>query len=185
MSEIKVALRYAKSLLEESVSQGQEEKIKADIDLFTECIDSSRDLRVMLGNPIVGFDKKAEILKMIFSGKVEDLTLNFFHIVCKKGRASNLVVIAREFENQYYAYKNINKASIITAIELDKSLKGEFVKIIEEGFGKKVDLSDTVDKDLIGGFILNMNHRQVDESIRHKLNQLKLNLIDQSYKSLI
>ncbi len=185
MSEIKVALRYAKSLLEEAVSRGQEEKIKTDIDLFTETINSSRDLRIMLGNPIIGFDKKFEILSLIFSGKIDDLTLNFFHIVCKKGRASNLISIAREFEKQFYAFKNINKANITTAIALDSSLKNEFVKIIEESFGKKVDLSDKVEEDLIGGFILRMNDRQIDESIRQKLNQLKLNLIDQSYNSLI
>ncbi|QNL22093.1 ATP synthase F1 subunit delta [Hyphobacterium sp. CCMP332] len=185
MSEIKVALRYAKSLLEESVKRGIEEKIKSDIDLFTRAVKSSRDLRVVLSNPIIGFDKKNEVLNKIFKGKVDDLTINFFQLVCKKGRAANLTTIAREFENQYFTYKNINKASITTAIALDDSLRNQFAKIIEEGFGKKVDLSDKVDQELIGGFILRMNDRQIDESIRQKLNQLKLNLIDQSYNSLI
>lgn len=185
MSEIKVALRYAKSLLEESVSRGIEEKIKSDIDLFTGAVKSSRDLRVALSNPIIGFDKKNEVLNKIFKGKVDNLTINFFQLVCKKGRAANLTTIAREFENQYFTYKNINKASITTAIALDDSLRNQFAKIIEEGFGKKVDLTDKVDKELIGGFILRMNDRQIDESIRQKLNQLKLNLIDQSYNSLI
>ncbi len=185
MSEIKVAIRYAKSLLEESVKRSKEETIKSDIDLFTETVKSSRDLRIVLSNPIIGFDKKSEVLKKVFKGKVDDLTLNFFQLVCKKGRAANLSTIAKEFEAQYNAYKNINKASITTAIELDDSLKIQFAKIIEEGFGKKVDLSEKVDEDLIGGFILRMNDRQIDESIRQKLNQLKLNLIDQSYNSLI
>ena len=113
---------------------------------------SSRDLRVALSNPIIGFDKKNEVLNKIFKGKVDKLTINFFQLVCKKGRAANLTTIAREFENQYFAYKNINKASITTAIALDDSLRNQFTKIIEEGFGKKVDLTDKVDQELIGWF---------------------------------
>ena len=120
MSEIKVAIRYAKSLLEEAVSNKLEEKVKADTDLFKEAVDSSRDLRIALKNPIIGYDKKYEVLKKIFEGKVQKLTMDFFHIVCKKGRSVNLVEIMTEFENQYYAFKNINRASLSTAISVDE-----------------------------------------------------------------
>lgn len=185
MPEIKVAIRYAKSLLEEAVENKNEDNIKKDIDLFLDAINGSRELRIVLKNPIIGFDKKYQLLKSIFQGKVEDLTMIFFHLVCKKGRAINLSEIAREYENQFYTYKNINRASLSTAISVDDKMKSEFAKILEEGFGKKVELKDLVDESLIGGFVLKINDRQIDESIRTRLNVLKLNLIDKSYNSLI
>ena len=185
MSDIKVATRYAKSLLEEAVKNKLEENIKVDIDLFMDTMDNNRELRVVMNNPIVTFDKKFEILNKIFSDKIQKLTLDFFHIVCKKGRSIHLIEIAREYVNQFYAFKNINRASLSTAIAIDESLKKEFIQLLEEGFGKKVELRDVVDDSLIGGFILRMNDRQIDESIKHKLNLLKLNLIEKSYNPII
>ena len=185
MPEIKVAIRYAKSLLEEAVQNKKEDNIKQDVDFFLDAINGSRELRIVLKNPIIGFDKKYHLLESIFQGKVDDLTMTFFHVVCKKGRSVNLLEIASEYENQYYTYKKINRASLSTAIAVDDDMKSEFAKILEEGFGKKVELKGLVDESLIGGFVLKINDRQIDESIRTRLNVLKLNLIDKSYNSLI
>jgi F-type H+-transporting ATPase subunit delta len=185
MSEFKVALRYSRSLLEEAVSQKSEDVIKADLEAFITSCDESREMRNMLHNPIIKSDKKFEILESAFSKSIDKLTLSFFSLVCKKQRASFLISMSREYLNQYNLYKNISKASIKTAISLNENLKKEFVSIIEKGLNKKVDLQHEVDEDVIGGFILKINDRQIDESIRHKLNQLKLNLIDESYKALV
>jgi F-type H+-transporting ATPase subunit delta len=39
---------------------------------------------------------------------------------------------------------------------------------------KEVELEEKVDKDLIGGFILNVGDRQIDASVKSKLKALKL-----------
>lgn len=185
MSEFKVALRYARSLLEEAVSRKTEDVIKNDLESFVASCEESRDFRNMLSNPIIKSDKKYEILESVFKKNVNELTMSFFRLVCKKERASLLIAMCGEYLNQYNVFKNISLARITTAISIDENLKKEFVKIIEEGIGKKVDLQHEVDAELIGGFVLKINDRQIDESIRYKLNRLKLNLIDQSYKALV
>ncbi len=185
MSGNKVAYRYAKSVLEEALVQKSEEKLYKDMAVFLDALKESRDLSLVLSNPVINYDKKFEILKEIFQGHVEKLTINFFRLVCKKGRAEFLVDIAKEFQIQYDLLRNINRASITTAFQIDQDLRKEFIKIVEEGFNKKVDLTEVVNEDLIGGFILNVNDRRLDESIRSKLNRLRLDLIDQSYKAKI
>jgi F-type H+-transporting ATPase subunit delta len=125
------------------------------------------------------------VLKSIFEGKIEDLSLRFFHLASKKGRAELLIAMGEEFLNQYNIYKNISKATLSTVMAMDSNLKNEFIKILEDGFGKKVELKEVTDPDLIGGFVLKISDRQIDESIKRRLNQLKLNLIDQSYKALV
>jgi len=39
---------------------------------------------------------------------------------------------------------------------------------------KEVELEEKVDKDLIGGFVLNVGDRQIDASVKSKLKTLKL-----------
>lgn len=185
MSEFKVALRYSRSLLEEAVDKKSEDTVKSDMQILLDTCNESRDLRIVLSNPIIHFDKKSSILTNIFKGILSDLSMRFLDLVCKKGRASILIQMAEEYLNQYNIFKNINKASLTTVFALDSKMRNEFVQILEKGFGKKVELEERIDSELIGGFVLQLNDRQIDESIRHRLNQLKLNLIDQSYNSLV
>jgi F-type H+-transporting ATPase subunit delta len=183
MSGHKVAHRYAKSLMEEALRTKSEEKIKNDMALFSEACLDNRNLKLALENPIINYDKKLKILEAIFSSKVENLTLNFFGLVCRKGRARYLPLMATEFHSLFDDFKNINQANIVTAIKLDSGLRKDFIDLIEKIFGKKVDLTEEVEEEIIGGFIFKMNNKQIDESIRYKLKQLKLELIDKSYKA--
>lgn len=185
MSDFKVAHRYAKSLLDEAVKQGKEDEVKKDLEYILNSSTESRDLRLMLENPIIKYDKKYAILEKIFKSGISELSIKFVNLVCKKERAEILIPITREYINQYNLYKNVSIASIKTAIKMDDKLRKEFVSIIEKSFGKNIELREEVDEELIGGFILRMNDRQIDESIQSKLNQLKLNLIDHSYNALV
>jgi len=68
---------------------------------------------------------------------------------------------------------------------LDDKLRSEILKIVSAAVKGKVELVEQIDKDLIGGFILKMNNRQVDTSIESKLREirreLKINLYEKNY----
>jgi F-type H+-transporting ATPase subunit delta len=71
-------------------------------------------------------------------------------------------------------YKGIGKASIISTVPVDDELRAELVAIVKKLSNmKQVELEEKVDKDLIGGFILNVGDRQIDASIKNKLKVLK------------
>lgn len=58
MSEIKVASRYAKSLIDLAQEQDSLEPIKNDIELFIDICQANPTLRAILKNPIISPDKK-------------------------------------------------------------------------------------------------------------------------------
>lgn len=65
MADQQVAARYAKSLLDLAQEQGTLATIKQDMDLLAGTVASSRDLRLLLRNPIVKHDKKLSILNAL------------------------------------------------------------------------------------------------------------------------
>ena len=101
MADQRVAARYAKSLLDLGKEMGTLDAVKADMDLLTKTMAESRELRLLLRNPIVKHDKKLAILKAIFEGKVSDMTLRFFTILTDKNRESAIEGIGPEFLAQY------------------------------------------------------------------------------------
>jgi F-type H+-transporting ATPase subunit delta len=178
----RVASRYVKSLLDLAVTQGELEKVHADMKLFSDVADKSRDLGLMLKSPLIRHDKKRAILEAIFKGKVTPLTMAFIDIITKKNREPLLVEVADEFHNAYNRYKGIGKASVTTTVPMDAKTRSQFETIVRKLADRKdVELDEKVDKDLIGGFILNVEDKQIDASIRNSLKKLKLKFSENPY----
>lgn len=173
MSEIKVASRYAKSLLDLAKEQKAVEEVNKDMDFFYKAVKQHAELRALLANPIVsGIDKKA-ILAKLFGTKVSKLTTSFFAIMIDKKREDLLYVTAKEFFNLYNQYKGIIIAKVVSATPLTDAASKDLIAVIEKATKMQVQLKASVDANLIGGFILTIGDRQFDTSLVKGLNGLR------------
>lgn len=182
MVHSRAASRYVKSLLGLAVEKKVLDEVHRDMLLFSKVCDENRSFELLLQNPIIRHHKKLEILQKIFKGKVQSLTMSFLDIITRKNRESILADIAKEFHNAYNTYKGIGKATVITHVPLDASLRAEFEKLAKHYSEKKeVELTEKVDSDMIGGFVLNVGDRQLDASIKNKIKTLKLKFSQNPY----
>jgi F-type H+-transporting ATPase subunit delta len=174
MSEIKVAGRYAKSLIDLANENNALEEAKNDMVLFEKVVDETPELEAILKNPIVPLDKKTGILKGIFADKVSKLTITFFTIVVNKGRSEILFATAKQFIQQYNIIKGIVTADVTSATPLSATAKEEIVTIVKRELGaNQVIINEKLNENLIGGFILKVGDKQFDASISSNLNKLK------------
>jgi F-type H+-transporting ATPase subunit delta len=182
MADSRVASRYVKSLLGLAVEQNALEEVHRDMLLFNKVCEENRDFRLMLKNPVIKHHKKRDILEKLFAGKVNKLTLAVFDIITRKNREPLLPSIAREFHHAYNIYKDISTATVTTAVPLDDKLRAEFESIVKQVSNKElVELEEKLDKEMIGGFILNVGDKQIDASIKNKLKMLKLKFSHNPY----
>lgn len=185
MSELRVATRYAKSLLDLAVEKGFLKDIHADMQLFSSIVEKNHSLELMLKNPIINEDKKRKILHEIFKKKVQTITITFFDIILRKNRARYLPAIAASFDSMYNQHQGIEKAMITTPFPLNDTLRREFEKTVAKITGKKVLLTEKVDPSIIGGYILKIGDRQLDESVNGKLKALSYEFKEEGYTKLI
>lgn len=173
MSEIQVASRYAKALIDLAAEQNVVEPVKKDIELFIDTCKASTELQAVLKNPILSLDKKANILDALFGDKLNKLILDFFKIAVRKGRAQVLYATAKEYINQYNILKNVVKASVTSSSPLSKDNIAQIEAVVKDATKGEVMLTTKVDPSLIGGFVLKVGDRQFDTSISGKLRKLK------------
>ena len=172
MVNTKLARRYAKSLLDLAEEKKVSDAIFNDMELVRAVIASSREFRKLMQNPVITTDKKLSVLKAIFSGKVNDVTLSFFSILTKKRREEYMNEIAQNFIEQFRKKKGIMTARLVTALPADETLKRRITEIVHNDTGKKVELEEQIDASIIGGFVLSVGDRQFDESVSRKLRTL-------------
>lgn len=173
MSELTVATRYAKSLIDLAQEENALEAIRKDMELFTQTLRASHELQAVLANPIIAHIKKIKILEAIFAGKIHKVTDSFFKIMINKSRSEVLYATAREFINQYNVIKNIVRANVVSATPLSEENKKKIVGELQDVTGGTIELHAKVDPKLIGGFVLTVGDRQIDTSISSSLNRLK------------
>ena len=173
----RAALRYAKSLLELAKEQGKLDEVHKDMLLFSKVCDENFAFVLMLRNPIVNHPKKKAVLNGLFKANTDPLTMAILDITTRKNREKLLPLIAKEFHYLYNIEKGIQEASVTTSFELDDSLRKKFNEIVKEiSKGKTVSLEERINEDLIGGYLLKVGDKQVDESISNKLKKLRLEL---------
>jgi len=173
MSELTVAARYAKSLIDLEQEQKLVEVIKDDMELFLHTLKANPQLKAVLANPIVSHSKKVKILDEIFGGKVNNVTISFFKLMVNKSRGEVLYTTAHEYINLYDFKNHIVKATVVSATALSAENKKALIADIEAATKGSIKLEAKVDPSLIGGFVLTVGDRQVDTSIASDLKKLK------------
>jgi len=186
MSVQRIASRYAKSLLDLAIEQNKLERVAEDVKAFKEAT-KVPDFKLLLKSPIVHADKKANVIKAIFGGKFDELTMAFLNIVVSKGRESHLADIAVEFDSQYRHVKHISTVTLTTASPVSKAtLDAVHAKLSESSAtDSHIELTAKVDPSLLGGFIVEFEDKVYDASISHKLKQLKKEFDENLYVSQI
>lgn len=176
-----VATRYAKSLLDLAIEKGQLDQVNNDMVLVDEVCKSNRDLVLMLKSPIINTDKKQIVLKEVFSGKISDMTLQFMNLMTDKRRENIIEEISAAFKSQYKAYKQITSAVVISAIPLDADAKARITAIVKAESKGEIEITEKIDPTLIGGFVLTVGDKQIDESVVRKFSDIKKTLLDKTY----
>jgi F-type H+-transporting ATPase subunit delta len=186
MSAVKLASRYAKSLLDLAIEQNQLEVVHKDI-LFCEAVlNASREFALLLKSPIIHSDKKLTVINSVLGSNVTTLTLSFFKIMVNKRREAYLVDITKEFIKQYNAEKNITAVKIKSAVALDNATIENIAAIIKKQANlKNTEVTTEVDESLIGGFIVQYEDKLIDASVSKNLKKLRKDLSDNKYINLV
>ena len=170
-----VAKRWDKALMELAQEDPgiSKEDILDDLREVDENIKSSKQLSEVLNNPSISIEEKQAVLSKLFQNKLMPIVFNFITTLNLKGRLGILDAVAEEFSKELEELKNILRVDITSAIELDDDKKNAIRNRVADKLQKDVRVQWHVDSDIIGGLIFNINQTIVDNSIRHKLEDLK------------
>jgi F-type H+-transporting ATPase subunit delta len=178
MNESLIRVRYGKALLELATEKKILDKVKKDLDLIHECIAGSKEFNIFLESPLFKPFDKSRLVNEIFKGKIDKLSLDFFHLLIKNRREAFLPLICLYFIDEYKLKQGIKEAFIYTADPLKKAHKQQILEYISKKLKLNIELHDKVDPSMIGGFILRIEDQQINASLKSQLKKIKRELIN-------
>ena len=166
---------YARALFEAARDEGRLEPVREELGDFVEAQRQVPELRGLLRNPQLDHRAKAAALEELLGGD-EQLVRNFLLLLAEKNRAGEIEEIAREFDRLVARAEGILDVELTTAVELSDEETRGVISQIEKASGRKVEATQRVDPDLIGGIVLQAGSLRLDASVRGRLDRLRQEL---------
>ena len=173
MKGTKSSLRYATALLELAIEKNVVEDVSNDIHHLHSICENNNDIVAFLNSPIINSEKKVAILQEVFSS-FNEISTKFIQLITKNKRENILPSIAFSFVKLMQKHNGIVPVKITVPSAIKEETKTRIISKLPQGNGITYDVSIDIDKDLIGGFIIRMEDKQLDASIRGRINDLKL-----------
>lgn len=172
MVEIRVSVRYARAIMVAAQKLNLVDIIYEDLQYIVKNFQSSKELFVVFKSPVISGQKKKAILKDVFAGKINDLTFSLLDLIIAKNRESLVVSICKEYQAEYYKFKDMLPVSVTTAIDLDESTKNNVLNKINSMTGKSIVPEFIVEPKIKGGLKVQIDTWVYDSTIQNQLEQL-------------
>jgi F-type H+-transporting ATPase subunit delta len=173
MPNPRLAVRYAKSLIDLSIEKGQLEKVYSDMQWLHSVTISNPDFVNVLRSPIIKADKKIKIVEAVVFGRAGELTLAFIRLLIHKGREKDFPEIINSFISLYKAHKNIQVVKLTTATPASDAMKEAIIAQVKKSGGfENIELVTAIDENLIGGFVLQAGDKLIDGSVAYDLKTI-------------
>jgi ATP synthase F1 delta subunit len=166
---------YARALYEAAKDQDKLDAVREELGDFVEAQRQVPELRELLRNPQLDQRLKASALEELLGGD-EALVRNFLLLLAEKNRVGEIDEIAREFDRLVAEAEGILDVELTTAVELSDEETRDVIAQIEKASGRKVEATQRVDPDLIGGLVLQAGSLRLDASVRGRLDRLRQEL---------
>ena len=167
-----IASVYARSLFEVAQEQGKLDDVRAQLGEFTDALAKNQEMQTFFFSPYFSTQEKEEGLDKVVTG-AEPILQNFLKLLIEKHRMPAVFRVRRTYDELWQRENQLLAVEVTSAIELDKKTVKQIGDRIGEETGQKIELSERVDPDILGGLVVRVGNSIIDASIRARLDSLR------------
>ncbi|XP_066922022.1 ATP synthase subunit O, mitochondrial-like [Clytia hemisphaerica] len=167
--------RYAHALFSAASRTKALDKVEGELNKVQGLLQNNEKLSAYCKDPTVNKnDKQDVIVQVLKDNKFSDLTVNFMGVLAEGNRLKRVDGVISSFNKIMRARRGEVDCTVTTAKELDKAtmktLTGTLNKFVKSNETLKIDTK--VDKELIGGMVINLGDYFIDMSTATKIKKL-------------
>jgi len=172
-------VRYSNALYSMSVEKSIQNKIFDECNELLAIFSKNENFETLLKSPLLNKKKQIEVASQLFSEKKEkkiqvskDL-LGLIMILAKNSRLNILAEVLEKYIEFHTSNNKEVKVNVTSVVKINDSLENQLIKILSKDGKMNVKVINLIDKDLLGGLIIEIGSNLIDMSIRTKLNKVK------------
>ncbi len=167
-----IAQVYARSLFEVASERKLLDRVREQLSQFAEALRQNRDLQVFFFSPYFATEEKKAGLHKAVKG-ADPILMNFLEALIERHRMPAIFRIQARYQELWDQANKLLPVQVTSAVPLDEATVRSVGQRIGEQTGNEIELSSTVDPEILGGIVLRVGNFILDASIRGRLNQLR------------
>ena len=167
-----IAAVYARSLFEVAQEQDKLDTVRDELGAFADAVDANRELQTFFFSPYFSTAEKSDGLDRAVTGG-DPIVVNFLKLLIENHRTPAVFRVRREFDRLWREENKLLPVQVTSAVALDQATVNQIGDRIAQQTGRKIDLSASVEPDIIGGIVVRVGNSILDASIRNRLEQLR------------
>jgi F-type H+-transporting ATPase subunit delta len=167
-----IAAVYARSLFEVAQEQNKLDVVREQLGQFADALNDNRELQVFFFSPYFSTAEKQDGLDRAVSD-AEPILVNFLKLLIENHRTPVIFRVRRVVDELWLQENKLLPVQVTSAVELDQATVRQIGDRIAEQTGRKVELSASVEPDILGGLVVRVGNSILDASIRNRLEQLR------------
>lgn len=171
---------YAKALLGFGQTINNVDGLVEGLENVVEVINAVPGMRAALESPRIALVDKSKLLDKAFASKVDKELLNFLKLVGSKNRFDCLAAISVAAKKLQDELAGRVEATLISATEVDESVKNRIAEQLGKVIGKQVRLQTEVDGTILGGMVVRVGDTVYDGSVVNQLAQVRSQAIQRA-----
>jgi len=168
----RVSRRYAQALYKEGKEKNKLDSLRHDMDVLVDAHQKSPEFRRLIDSPVIPGNTKEAAFSDIFQSTIDSVTFNFVQLLIRNGRERLLPEVIDFYGEILDAHQGIIRGEVQSVVPLSEVQLNDLKSKLNEMTGKNVILTQTRDKRLLGGFVVKINDRVIDASLRNQLNKM-------------
>ncbi len=168
-----VAIQYGTALYELARDESLVDTILEQCTVLAESFQAEPGFAQLLCSPSIPKQERCQLLDNSFRDKIHPYLLNFLKILTEKGYVRHFSGCCKVYRQHYNTDNGILPVTAVTAQPLSDALKEKLIKKLSAVTGKTIDLTCRVDEECLGGVRLDFDGKQVDGTIRHRLEDIR------------
>jgi ATP synthase F1 delta subunit len=167
-----IAAVYARSLFEVAKEQNTLDSIREQLGAFADSLDETRELQVFFFSPYFSTTEKQDGLDRAVSD-ADPILINFLKLLIENHRMPVIFRVRRGFDQLWLEENKRLPVQVTSAVELDAATVDQIGSRIAAQTGQRIDITSTVEPDILGGLVIRVGNSILDASIRNRLEQLR------------
>ena len=135
------------------------------------------DFLRLLATPNLSKEERCSLVDDSFRGKVHPYVLNFLKVLTEAGIARTFGACCQAYRQQFNEDNNIIRVQAVTAMALSETQIEKLSQKLTQVTGKTVDLHFRIDPECLGGIRLDYDGKQVDGTVKNRLDNLRNELM--------
>ena len=167
-----VANRYASALFEAGIDLDKIKLFNNELDFLGKIFKEEEKLLQILHHPKIGKSEKRDIMDNLFKERLSEEMINFLYILIDKRRDGYILEIVEEYKKMFNKHENIVKVVAITAVPMEDTAKDKLTLVLKDKLKQTIELTNEIDKKLIGGVLLKVEDKLIDGSVKGQLESI-------------